>query len=335
MVKALPAPGGVAPPFHAWERGSTTSTDADGQFTLGELAPGPYAVQARAADGGEGIAPPVTAGSREITIRIERAGMVEGTLVGFTQAPGVTAVPVGTFKLHPGVVEGARFRIPGLRPGKYLVNAQTSNGGDAQAVDVRAGVTTRVVLTSHGQGAIDGTVLDFRTRAPIPNATCHVAMSVGGDMAFSGWDPAASPRSDAAGHVRLAPAPAGAVTVSCMMPVRRSMPAADATLVAGGTASVQLLSVELTQENPGSIGIEFDWRTTPPRIARVKPGSSAAKVGLLVGDLVTEVNGTSVQGLNGSGVQRLIECSAVGDDVRVAVMRGGVAKAFTAKMQNE
>ncbi|MGN6106741.1 MAG: carboxypeptidase regulatory-like domain-containing protein, partial [Kofleriaceae bacterium] len=332
IVKALPAAQGEAPPFHSWLRLPMTSTDADGQFTLAGLAPGSHALQARAIDGGEGMVPAVAAGTQGVTIRLERAGAIEGKLVGFAQPPSVHARGLAEFRLTPGTVDGATFRIGGLRPGRYLVNAQTTYEGEAQIVEVRAGQATKVVLTAQGRAAIEGTVLDFRSRAPIAFATCRTVMSAEGEQAITTWDPSTAARSDERGRFVLDPTPAGSVSVACEMPsFRRSRPSADLVVAAGSRASVPLLSVEVTQENPSTVGLAFNWQVTAPRVSSVQPNSPAAKAGVLVGDLVTHVNGAAVQGLNGVGVWALIQDVPAGEEVRLAISRGGATKAFAMK----
>ncbi len=332
VVKALATPAGGPAQFHSWLRLPLTSTDADGTFTLRDLAPGSYALQARGADGAEGTTGPITAGAANAVIRIVRAGRIDGTLVGFSQSPVVYARPLGTYELIAGVVDGAAVGVTGLKPGRYLVNAMNGYEGDVQTVEVRPGQPAKVVLTSHGRATVDGTVLDFRTREPIANASCHVVMNIDGEQIDTNWDLGSAPKTDARGRVTLEPSPAGSLTVACEMPsFRRSRAATDVTATAGGRVAVQLLSVDRLTENSSTIGVELRWRTTPPRISSVRAGSPAAKAGILPGDLVTEVNGASVQGLDGNGVQFLIDDTLAGETVRITVLRGTAVKKFTAK----
>jgi protocatechuate 3,4-dioxygenase beta subunit len=332
VVKTMPTAGQGAPQFNSWLRLPTTSTDADGAFTLNDLAPGAYALEAQGADGGEGVATGIEAGAKGVTLKIERAGTITGTLVGFAKPPVVYALPKGPFKLFSGVVDGQTFRITGLRPGRYTVNAQTAIEGDIQQVDVKAGQPTNITLTSHGQGAIEGTVLDFRTKKTLGGATCRVVMALDGDQGMTNWDMATAPKADANGRIVIDPAPAGTVSVICQPTgYKWSLATTDLTLAKGGRATPQLYAVELLQENPTSTGAVLDWRVTTPRIATIVPNSPAAAGGLLVGDLVTAVDGVSVAGLCGSAVSVLIGSTPANGDVKITVQRQAAAKTVTVK----
>jgi len=152
-------------------------------------------------------------------------------------------------------------------------------------------------------------------------------MSVDGQQGTTNVNPTGGAKSDAEGRVRLDPAPAGTVTVACRIAAARySHPSADVTVSAGARASVQLLAVEMPIENPSTIGALFDWRITAPRITGIVPNGPAAKAGMQIGDLITQVNGVSVQGLNGAGAMWLINSVPAGDEVRVTVARGGATK---------
>lgn len=335
IVKAMVMPEEQEPHFHVWLRLPVTSTDANGAFKISGLAPGKYAVQAHAIDGSEGITPNVSAGADDATVRVERAGAISGTLVSFAHTPAVYARTFGTYKYIPGTADGSTFTIAGVRPGRYFVSAQDADEGEAQIVDVKGGQTANVTLTSHGQGAVDATVVDFRTHQAVPGIGCHAIMSIGGEQGVTNWDPITSARSDDAGHLTIDPAPAGNISLDCqqLSGTPRSNPSADVTVSRGARASVQLLSVAQTQDIITSIGVEFDLRTTPPRIAGIRTGSSAARAGLAVGDLITDVNGTSTRGLNGAGVQVLIGNTPAGSNVRVTVLRGATPLTVTAKAE--
>jgi hypothetical protein len=334
QVKALATTGGGTPAFNTWLKLPTAITGSDGAFELGELAEGSYALQARSPDGGEGIVT-AAAGATGVSIALERPGTIDGTLVGFPQPPVVYATLTGIdWKLSSGVVDGTTFRVGGLRPGRYLVNAQTTYEGDAQNVEVHSGETVKLVMTAKGRGTIDATVLDFRTHTPLAGFSCHVVLSAGGAQGLTNWDLATAPKSDPRGHLVFDPAPAGNVTIGCASPAYRfSVPSADLVLAPGGTASVQLFTVEAQKTTEGTAGISFEWRTTAPRVAAVAPNSSAARAGIMPGDLVVAVDGVSVTELNGAGVSMLIDDHANGTNVAITIARGAEKKTVTVQVE--
>lgn len=335
-VKAMAMAAGQPPVFNSWMKLPLTATDKDGGFTVSGLTPGAYALWARSPDGGEGTVANIAADDTAATIRIERPGSIEGKLVDFPDPPVVYATMLGTGAINVDAsnVTTSSFHIGGLRPGRYVVSAQTGYEGAAQLVEVKSGVRLSLTLRAQGRGTIEGTVLDFSTRAPIAGAACQVFASADGIHGVTNWDGRTAPRSDGQGRVVLDPAAAGPIVVSCMMPSReRSSPSAEVVLPPGGRAAVQLLSTELLLDYPSTIGIDFDWRVTAPRIAAVRTDGAGAKAGLLVGDLVVAVDGASMAGLNGEGVRNIIDSRAAGADVSIAVVRGSQRKTFKVKAQ--
>ena len=333
-VSALPAQDGRPAVFLPWLPLPVTFTDEDGAFVLRGLVTGNYALQARAVEGGEGIAPSIAAGSTSATITVMRPAVIEGTLAGFSAQPSIYAHRIGESTSVSAQANGTAFRFTGLTPGSYLVNAQTTSEGDAQLVELHPGDKAKITLTSRGRGAIDATVLDFRTRTPIAGAKCQTTLSIGDELATSSWDLASAPTTDATGHVAIDPTPAGSVAVVCMMPVARwSAPSAHLALAPAARATVRLYSVKLIPELPGSIGLQLNPHVTPPRVVSVVPRSSAAKAGIVAGDLVVAVNGSDVEELNGSGAENLIDSYPLGGDVAVTIRRGPERKTITAKVE--
>ena len=76
------------------------------------------------------------------------------------------------------------------------------------------------------------------------------------------------------------------------------------------------------------IGCEIGVRSNQPTILRVLVDSPAEKAGVRAGDMITTVNGESVEGLDSSAVAGKIRGEA-GTSVKIAVLRGMETKEFT------
>ncbi len=69
------------------------------------------------------------------------------------------------------------------------------------------------------------------------------------------------------------------------------------------------------------LGVSIDATATVARLAEVKPSTPAAKAGLKAGDVVTEVDGTSIA--SGDDLSREIDSHKPGDTVTLKYRRGG------------
>lgn len=133
-----------------------------------------------------------------------RDGTVEGKLLDFPEAPGVYASTVGsrTIDAVASEVTTSSFRIAGLRPGRYVVSAQTGYEGAAQVVDVKSGERQVLTLKAQGRGTIDGTVAHRAAVRVLDPGASIVAREVGRDRAQGHRvrDPAAALRRVLAGR---------------------------------------------------------------------------------------------------------------------------------------
>ena len=120
----------------------------------------------RAIDETAALAAAGAAGSTAVSIKLTRAGAIEGTLTGFD---GSTAVFFWSADRGPGqngraLVQGATFSRTGMAPGRYVIEAIAGAHTDAASVEVRAGETAHVELHSRAVASIEGTVADLATR---------------------------------------------------------------------------------------------------------------------------------------------------------------------------
>lgn len=173
------------PQFYRWIRDAATTTDVQGAFAVGELPAGTYAVQARTSTGSDVVLAGVKAGRTDVVVVLPTPGAIEGALVGFDDPPQVSAIrygEVGTDTIVRGTVNGSSFWFRGLSPGAYALTARSSTEAASARVQVVAGSTSTVTLSSGGSGTVSGRVIEFRTGKPVEGMTCHALVRVDSEM---------------------------------------------------------------------------------------------------------------------------------------------------------
>ena len=313
---------------------ASVMADENGKFEIGGLARGTYNLHAHAADGSETEVLGIPAAGDPVTIKLSRAGGIEGTLVGFSTTPLVETNTL-TADLHIGgtaVVDGNTFSQTGLPPGKYTVEAKAGVEVDGAAVDVRSGETAHVTLTNRGSGHVEGTVTELGTKAPVAGMRCDGNLSMGGQMGPSPPDESRQTFTDAAGHFSLA-TPTGHVRVFCFNPTGGplSVAGADIDVTAGAVPHVDLLSVRAAFGIPQpNVGFDVRPLNLPIEVNTVEPGGPAAAAGIAPDDHIVTVDGQSLQGLLPQGVSFLLLNHHVGSTITLALERAGVSR--TAKL---
>jgi len=299
--------------------------DQSGAFTIGDLAPGAYALHAHAADGSEVEVPEVPAGTKGVELRLVKPGSIEGVLAGFATPPRVHARQI-TSQLSIGneaVIEGTSFSITGLTPGKYIVEALGTDENAGQSVTIKAGQVAHVKLENKGKGTLNGTVVEFGTNTPLAGFACVAAQSIGGQAGdVAPGVPTPQNTTDAKGAFSI-PAPIGKARVMCFSG-DGSFGAAggDVDVAAGAPATITLKAVKALPP-PSHVGYRIKPLTLPLVIASVDAGGPAEKGGLRVGDLVTSVDGQSVEGLLPAGAMMLAWNHRPGTTLTVGITRAG------------
>ncbi len=334
-VTAAAADGSHPPRFFRFIQYATAVTDVDGHFAITDLSRGTYALQARAPSGAEVVATGIRAGRRDAVVTLPAPGTIEGTVTGFRQPPGVTAVRADqTVSVEPtsASVNGTSFSIHGLSPGTYIVAA--SGGGQAANAEVvvTAGATAKVGLQAGGLGSVAGTVVELRSGKPVEGMTCSVRARHGSRLADSpeGY----GVRTDGAGAFTISPVPSGEVAVVCVglwQLYTDGLRLID--VPPGKSATVEVPVVGFADGNVPKLadfGAHLDPTQLVPVLIDVQPEGPAASAGLAAGDLVIAVDGTSVTELSRQGVLALIADHPPGTHVKVSVRRGG--KTITADL---
>ncbi|HEY6037927.1 MAG TPA: carboxypeptidase regulatory-like domain-containing protein, partial [Kofleriaceae bacterium] len=306
-------------------------SDGDGHFEIPDLAPGTYNLDAWGADGQETEVLAVAAGTDGVAIRLPRVGTVAGTLVGFTAPPTVRAITALT-DMRIGamaIVDGPTFSIGGLTPGHYMIEAQAGPQTDAVGVDVRAGETSRVTLTSRAVGKVAAHVTDFASHAPLANMRCDADLSIDGQMGAAPEDPARIAYTDPGGRASI-DAPLGKIRVYCFYPMGGpvSQAGGDVEVPATG-ASIELVGVRATfGGSPGDPGFSLVPLTLPLTVAQVDPRGPAATA-LAPGDHLVTIDGASLQGMVSQGVMTLLMNHARGSTAVLGIERAGAARSVS------
>ncbi|MGE0547840.1 MAG: sigma-70 family RNA polymerase sigma factor [Kofleriaceae bacterium] len=302
--------------------------DVGGTFVIGDLARGTYTLHAHAGDGSEVEVSDVAAGATGVELRLIRPGSIEGQLVGFKTTPRVHARQV-TAQLAIGneaVIEGDRFTITGLTPGKYILEALADDQNDGQPVEVRAGQVTKVTLQGRGRGTVQGTVTEFAAGTPIKGMACWAAQSMDGQSGdIQPATPTAANTTTEAGTFKIS-APIGKARVMCFSPDGSySVAGGDVEVTAGTPGQIALRAVR-AEPPPCEPGFRIKPLTLPLVIANVDPHGPAKAAGLAPGDKLISVDGAPIAGLLPGGAMMLAWNHRAGSTLVLGVERNGAPK---------
>lgn len=316
--------------FNQWVDHPSATSSGDGHFSIDDLDGGSYVVQARAGDGSEEIVRGVSAGQKNLTIKVHRAGAIDGTLVGFSNPPSVQAIRQLPGAFPPPVfatVDGTGFVMRGLSPGRYQIAAM---GGetDAQMVDVGPGQTANVTLKSRGSSRVKGKIVNWATHEPVPGLRCNPGLRT--QPAFPMWIQSSVAYSDDNGAFEFDDAPAGPIAVQCMgTGPYWSNGRCEITATPGQDVTCEVPVVKIDPDAVwSSIGAQIMGGPMPPRFNPVTPGGPAARAGIQVGDILSSIDGASVLMLTPWAASSVLFPRPPGSTVHLGLTRGD--KSFNA-----
>jgi hypothetical protein len=296
----------------------------DGSFSIGDLDSATYTLRARAGDGSEGIVRGVSAGQKGVVVALQRAGAIDGTLVGFSSQPAVRATRQVGMSLTTvyATVDGATFHFAGLSPGTYQVAAIGSET-DVKSVNVVAGQAATVTLQSRATTTIHGHVFDFASGAGAAGMRCVPALR--GSSGFPLPVNTIVGFSDDNGAFVLEGAPTGDVAVWCFPSTQYwSNGRADLTLPSGQPdASCDVPIVKANPDAPPpNFGGAIDPASMPARFGIIDPNGPAGRAGIRAGDVVDSIDGANVTKLTSMGVITIFANHATGATMKLGLTRG-------------
>ena len=286
---------------------SQVATGNDGAFTIAHLVAGSYTLRAYRTGGGEAIVEHVPLGTHP-RLQIKSAGSIAGT-VRTPSGPPVDLM-VRVVDVHTGLArreqfyrtEG-RYHVEDLPAGEYRITASTGDAQGQATATLAAGThMTSIDVDIASPVTVIGRVVDFETRQPI----AAVDVSAEFDDSRSGRHAV----TDAEGRFSIEG-------------VRRGF--AQLRLAAQGNAgygrafferdvsvgtSIDLGDLVLVKrpnqpKDPrGMLG--FHLASGSLRIERIVAASPASRSELVVGDVITAINGVDVTGVEGDGAVMLL-----------------------------
>lgn len=284
------------------------TTDASGAFTIRDLPAGIYTIRAQAANVSQ-RAPNIAAGTKGVELRLPGLGSIEGTLVGFTKPPTVTAMATDnddpmTMMAPRATITGSRFKVANVPAGSYQVFARSDDGYATASAQVTVGGKADITLTNKGVGNIEGRVVDDKG-APVADLRC---MGGGGRNTSTDTD----------GRFKLEHVRVGETNVTCFSQTGRA--SGSATVEAGGTAHVDLVMKAGSPFTRSYSGLKLEERLSDVIVTKAE--GPAEKAGIKAGDALTKIGERGVDGRWGAdNVLRMIEGRPAGTTLKLTFER--------------
>jgi len=306
-----------------WGWGDTDKpvlTGVDGTFIVTRLSPGRYTLRAYRKGGGEAIAEHVAVGTTT-KLEIKDAGSIEG-VVTRDGAPieelsiSVEDLKTGFDRTEKFFRTDGRFVVRDLPAGHFHLTASAEGGKKKVELDLaHAEARTGVTLQLEELVTLTGRIVEHTTRKPVAGMQMSASHAQGGGFSF-GWgdnDDDNDHVSDDTGAFTIKRAPKGQLQI---MGMHKDFRDSDYTWVrtlrtvtGSGTVDIgdiTVLKKRIKDGDPaGELGLHFleQPNDTPPdqhrlEISFIEPDGPAVKTALVVGDVITSIDGVDVAGGN-------------------------------------
>ncbi len=300
---------------------------SDGSFVARELDAGTYTVSARRPGGGESALEHV-ASNTETTLTIEPPGSIAAVVRG---APPVERFDVELVDLALGagiredvvVVANGRFTLSAIPAGRYRLFVTTATAAKRADIEVVAGKTTPVELELDRFVTIVGRVLEVGTDRPLSGIEMG-ATPLERSRYLAYFDHATT--TDASGKFAIHDVERGELEVKGMIGAADlKYPWVSVSRTVGADAGDVIDLGDLVAvpafDGPAHAGMTLANRDGFVRVIGVEPHGPAAQAGIVVGDVITAVDGVGVVSAKVAGVEKLLRGPS-GVQASVTLQRG-------------
>lgn len=298
------------------DRALAAVTDQDGRFTLRDLSPGEYMLDARGPDADAQATVTGVAVGEDVTITLGTFGAIVGRVVQ-------GGAPVTEFRLDLGggderrvITADGSFVVERIRPGRASVAVSTEAGSAYAEAEVKAGETAEVELAIEGWGSVTGTAVSVLDGTRLAGLKVEVESASGvrdaSEQLVSAMTGAGAIVTDDEGRFAVEGVGAGEVTVSLslgdfassnweQLGTKVVQLAAGQRLDLGEIATLPPARVAIGEQ--GSLGWDLTTSATFPIdpavtsddkhvwVEWVDPAGPAARAGVRIGDRVTSIDG--------------------------------------------
>ncbi len=309
-VVAVPQPQGVSDVemYARFSFDDPAVTATDGTFSLPVLATGEYLLHAQRKGGGEVFLGHIVAGST-VTLQIHATASIIGTVRGAGGTPPEQMTvevsdPTGFDRREQLFQTAGRYAIRDLPKGKYKLSIEAADGWKMIDLELAEGETRTADLVLGALVTVSARLVDARTHQPVAGIAM-TASSAAPSPTFA----AHAATTDAAGRFTFLRVPLGALTIDASSSGDEGYHEAEAVRDVAGPGDlgdITIVRARSAGNDPvGLLGFD-DSVTEPYRVRRIDPDGPAAKTALVVGDVITSVDGTDVTGSNHASYTALV-----------------------------
>jgi protocatechuate 3,4-dioxygenase beta subunit len=310
---------------------------ADGKFTIEKLRKGKYHL---VAEGPRGASHGEQDGKAGDTVTIQLASL--GTLSGHAtmRAAPVTSYdlscrsPAAAIDRHIDAADGA-YSLEHLAPGPYQCNVSADAGTASGKVDVPAGAAT-LDLQVVPWASLTGTIVSVLDGRPIAGVAAIALDSNDTGRSMMSAVLGSPPTSDATGRFTIDHVAAGSGSLMVMAKTGSMQPLATKPYTATQGQQVDLGTIKIVPPrsgDAGTLGMATDVEDSDLAVTMVQPGGPAANAGIVVGDKITQIQGTSVTDVTPKVAQQLISSGtiAAGQTISLTLARGSTVSVTAVK----